>query len=341
MKVITIGRHTNNDVVINDSKISRNHLQIIQDDSNQFKLVDFNSTNGTFVNGRRISGEVQLHPNDSVKIADSILPWQTYFDEKPNKPNKPADSVMPLTPAKSNSKLWIIVAAALVSVLLIGGISFVVINNNKKTEQAQIAEQEQKKKEAQAQQIEQEAMDAVQAAVDLRIAAEEATRIAAQSKSKEDIELRDKAIAAQKKAEEDAEKKKKAVEEEAKAKVDAANKKAKAEAVTAKQLQEELTNKQQAFDKKEKEKQDSLDRVNIALKEAQARNAQTIQFNKLLENGVVTETLLTSVCNHFQYNVPEGLTAKKTLEQKFNDKNTSIERRTEIIVEISKQGHGK
>jgi len=78
MKVITIGRDLENDIVVNDSKASRHHLQIICE-GGHFRIVDFNSTNGTFVNDQKISGEIALFPNDIVRIGNTILPWQTYF----------------------------------------------------------------------------------------------------------------------------------------------------------------------------------------------------------------------------------------------------------------------
>jgi clan AA aspartic protease (TIGR02281 family) len=78
MKVITIGRDSDNDVVINDSKVSRHHLQIIGDGAG-FRIVDLNSTNGTFVNDRKISGESLLTASDTVRIGNTILPWQSYF----------------------------------------------------------------------------------------------------------------------------------------------------------------------------------------------------------------------------------------------------------------------
>jgi aspartyl protease family protein len=86
MKVITIGRDTDNDVVINDSKVSRHHLQIVCEGAN-FRIVDFGSTNGTFVNDRRISGETTLYHSDSVRIGNTVLPWQTYFGDN-SKRNK-------------------------------------------------------------------------------------------------------------------------------------------------------------------------------------------------------------------------------------------------------------
>jgi len=86
MKVITIGRDTDNDVVVSDSKVSRHHLQIISDGCS-FRIVDFNATNGTFVNDRKISGETALYANDIVRIGNTVLPWQSYFrTEEKQKP---------------------------------------------------------------------------------------------------------------------------------------------------------------------------------------------------------------------------------------------------------------
>jgi hypothetical protein len=79
MKVITIGRSSQNEVVINDEKVSRNHIQIIQDDYGNFRLVDFGSTNGTFVNSRKVTGEISLSPNDVIVIGSTTLSWQNYF----------------------------------------------------------------------------------------------------------------------------------------------------------------------------------------------------------------------------------------------------------------------
>ncbi|MDR1552069.1 MAG: FHA domain-containing protein [Prevotellaceae bacterium] len=79
MKIITIGRGQENDIVINDLKISRHHLQIIQDDYGNFRLADFGSTNGTFVNGRQVKGEVHLNVNDVIRIGNTTLPWRSYF----------------------------------------------------------------------------------------------------------------------------------------------------------------------------------------------------------------------------------------------------------------------
>ena len=80
MKVITIGRNSQNDITINDPKVSRHHCQIIQHDDGSFSLSDFGSTNGTYVNGRRVYGEVRLTPNDKVRIGNTTLKWRGFFN---------------------------------------------------------------------------------------------------------------------------------------------------------------------------------------------------------------------------------------------------------------------
>lgn len=80
MKIITIGRNQeNNNIVINDEKVSRNHLQLVQDDQGNCFATDLGSTNGTFVNGQRISGKTLLHSGDELRIGNTVLPWQDYI----------------------------------------------------------------------------------------------------------------------------------------------------------------------------------------------------------------------------------------------------------------------
>lgn len=81
MKVVTIGRDINNDIVVYDSKASRYNSQIIYE-ADHFRIVDLNSSNGTFVNDNKITGETALHVNDIVRIGNTVLPWNTYFSEE-------------------------------------------------------------------------------------------------------------------------------------------------------------------------------------------------------------------------------------------------------------------
>lgn len=79
MKIIKIGRGSGNDVNIDDMHVSSSHCQIIMDDYGNFKLVDVNSTNGTYVNGVKRRGEVALNKTDIIRVGNTTLPWQNYF----------------------------------------------------------------------------------------------------------------------------------------------------------------------------------------------------------------------------------------------------------------------
>lgn len=80
MKIISVGRELGNDIVIsNDSFVGRHHLQLIKDDAGAFFVRDLNSTNGTFVNGARITGEIRIESHDIIRIGNTALPWTNYF----------------------------------------------------------------------------------------------------------------------------------------------------------------------------------------------------------------------------------------------------------------------
>lgn len=79
MRVIKIGRSSNNDIVINDNMVSRVHCQIIEDENRNYYILDLNSTNGVYVNGMRRNGQTRLNHNDIVRIGNTTLPWTQYF----------------------------------------------------------------------------------------------------------------------------------------------------------------------------------------------------------------------------------------------------------------------
>jgi len=68
---ITIGKLHGNDFYIDDNSISRKHCKLIRD-GNTFRIIDLNSTNGTYVNGKKIK-EKSLTIGDNVTIGRSIL----------------------------------------------------------------------------------------------------------------------------------------------------------------------------------------------------------------------------------------------------------------------------
>ncbi|MGL5152245.1 MAG: FHA domain-containing protein [Clostridium sp.] len=69
---ITIGRRDDNSIVIQDGHISSNHLKIIIKNNIAY-LEDLNSTNGTFVNGERVTGRVKLFPKDEIRVGNSVF----------------------------------------------------------------------------------------------------------------------------------------------------------------------------------------------------------------------------------------------------------------------------
>lgn len=69
---LTIGRKEGNSIVLLDQHVSGNHAKIIAR-GNKLYLEDLHSTNGTFLNGRRISGKVQLSNKDEIGIGKLIF----------------------------------------------------------------------------------------------------------------------------------------------------------------------------------------------------------------------------------------------------------------------------
>ncbi|MBQ2314980.1 MAG: FHA domain-containing protein [Treponema sp.] len=71
---IAIGRESDNDIVI-DSKLASRHHCIIQKIRDAYFLKDENSTNGTYVNGRRIPSDkyVRLNVGDKVTVGSSNI----------------------------------------------------------------------------------------------------------------------------------------------------------------------------------------------------------------------------------------------------------------------------
>lgn len=69
----SIGRAPDiNDIIIEDTSVSRKHA-IISKKGDQFFIRDNNSTNGTYINNEKISGETRLSNQDKVKIGNTIL----------------------------------------------------------------------------------------------------------------------------------------------------------------------------------------------------------------------------------------------------------------------------
>ncbi len=70
--VISIGRASSNDIIINNMGVSNLHA-IITIKNNLFFIEDLNSSNGTFLNSEKISSQQRINPHDSIIIGKHTL----------------------------------------------------------------------------------------------------------------------------------------------------------------------------------------------------------------------------------------------------------------------------
>jgi pSer/pThr/pTyr-binding forkhead associated (FHA) protein len=98
--VVNIGRRLDNQVVIDDPRVSRYHAQIryVRD---KFIVFDLNSTGGTYVNGQRISQSV-LYPGDVISLAG--MPIIFGQDAPPSGLKKTSGDTAPLSQQSSERK---------------------------------------------------------------------------------------------------------------------------------------------------------------------------------------------------------------------------------------------
>lgn len=64
----TIGRSSQNNVVVDDGLVSRFHALLQAQDVGDYVLVDLGSSNGTFVNGRRVGLPTRLTEGDCIRV---------------------------------------------------------------------------------------------------------------------------------------------------------------------------------------------------------------------------------------------------------------------------------
>ncbi|NCP86882.1 MAG: hypothetical protein CO094_04170 [Anaerolineae bacterium CG_4_9_14_3_um_filter_57_17] len=69
--VLTIGREASNPIAINDAEVSRKHTQFVFQ-GGKYIVTDLGSTNGTFVNGTRLTGQQVLQPGDIISLGEQI-----------------------------------------------------------------------------------------------------------------------------------------------------------------------------------------------------------------------------------------------------------------------------
>tara|TARA_B110000902_G_scaffold234053_1_gene278315 strand:- start:283 stop:840 length:558 start_codon:yes stop_codon:yes gene_type:complete len=83
MKLVKIGRSEDNTIIVkDDTTISRNHAEIFQDDEGNIFLTDLDSSNGTYVNGKKLKESTIIAKNDIVKVGNTVINWYNHFRKK-------------------------------------------------------------------------------------------------------------------------------------------------------------------------------------------------------------------------------------------------------------------
>lgn len=148
-----IGRHSENDLAVLDSRLSREHALITTDESGSYLIEDLGSFNGTKVNGEEVLMPVPLRLGDDLDLGgvkfkvDEPEAEQAVFDEKDDDSsgeaplaNAPAAAPTPAPTAKKKkggipTVLVLMAAMFLIVLLLFGGVLIYVVANRGKSDQ--------------------------------------------------------------------------------------------------------------------------------------------------------------------------------------------------------------
>lgn len=87
----TVGRSEDNNFIIPDRWISRNHAMLQSTESGEFYLIDLGSRNGTFVNSRRVNIPVTIRNRDRITFGQTELEFHCPPVEAGNEVSKETD----------------------------------------------------------------------------------------------------------------------------------------------------------------------------------------------------------------------------------------------------------
>jgi len=114
-----IGRNPDNDIVLDDQRVSRgHHAKIILQNDNSFIIEDLNSTNGIFIKGQKIDRAV-LRNDEEIQIGETFLKYLNN-DEFANSANRgEQDKSVQGKPKKLNKTVHVALPALIIITVLI------------------------------------------------------------------------------------------------------------------------------------------------------------------------------------------------------------------------------
>src|ERR1017187_487582 len=90
---INVGRVQGNDLMLPKGNVSKHHARLLYRDG-RFIVTDLKSTNGTYVNGRKISQATIVREGDKIYIGDFVLRLETGPKVAAEAPDAGSDSVI-------------------------------------------------------------------------------------------------------------------------------------------------------------------------------------------------------------------------------------------------------
>jgi len=98
---ITLGRSKHADIVLDSHLVSRQHARIVFE-GGRATVTDLDTSNGTYVNGRKIAGKVEISSADKVYIGDFVVQFEDEATSATEAPRDPGSQTAAQAGVSSN-----------------------------------------------------------------------------------------------------------------------------------------------------------------------------------------------------------------------------------------------
>lgn len=106
---VSLGRSSSCDLPLNDTECSRRHALVNPQQGGETWVVDLGSTNGTYVNGRRILRPTRLADGDKLLVGRSEFTFRGFAAPKPAAAS-PGETQMLTQPVIKVERAWLVLA---------------------------------------------------------------------------------------------------------------------------------------------------------------------------------------------------------------------------------------